>query len=134
MYLGLLESWELDAEAEDVISQELGITSHDLYFAPTSDAPSGIDSDPEEDLRAAIFDEQLFVEAVSNIKELQHLQSELKRARAKIRSLEAQVRSLENIIDQSLDKCSPRSHNDAQGTCPGTASRKRVAIGEISYF
>ena len=84
---GLLASWELDVEAEDVISQELGITSHDLYFAPTLDVPSDVDSDPEEDLRSAISDERVFVEAVSDIRELQHLQSELKRARLRIRSL-----------------------------------------------
>ena len=67
----LLELENSSCEAEDLVIQELGMTSNDLYFASTFDCPSDIDSDPEEEFRDALVGERAFVEAVGNIQELQ---------------------------------------------------------------
>ena len=77
----LLEMENLNCEAEDLVIQELGMTSNDMYFASTLDCPSDIDSDPEEELRDALAGERALVEAVGSIQELQRLHDELRRAK-----------------------------------------------------
>ena len=134
----LIETENLNCTTEDLVIQELGMTSHDLYFASSLDVPSDDDSDPEEELREALAGERALVEAVGNIQDLQHLHGELKRSKAKIMSREAQVRSLRTSLDHAIDK-RPRetldqtkchSRNAGQGTSPGQPSRKRTVDGE----
>ena len=123
-----LEMADMDCTAEDLVVQELGMRSHDLYFASSLDVTSDEDSDLEDELRDALVGERALVEAVGNIRDLQHLHGELRRSRAKIMSLEAQVRSLQESLDHAVDKCRPH-RNDVQGTSLGKPSRKRAAYG-----
>ena len=124
-----LEMAGMDCMAEDFVVQELGPRTHDLYFASSLYVESYADSDPEDELRDALAGERALVEAVGNIRDIHHLQAELKRSKAEISSLEARVRSLQERLDHANDKCRPR--NDDQGTGPGKPSLKRSADGEI---
>ena len=103
--------------------------SHDLYFASSLDVASYEDSDPEVELRDALVGERALVEAVGNIRDIHHLQVELKRSKAEISFLEARVRSLQERLDHAHDKCRP--HKGDRGTGPGKPSLKRSADGEI---
>ena len=119
-----LEFHNMTCDAEDHVVRELG-SSNDLYYSPMLDCESDEDSDPEEELRGALVGERAIVEAVGNIRELQRLHGELRRARAKIRSLEA--RSLRESENRATDKC--RHSSEGPDTGLGQGSRKRTAGG-----
>ena len=122
-----LEECGLAYEAQELIVGTMGGTCGELYCAPTLDAPSDLDSDPEEELREALLGERALVEAVSHVQEFHRLHDELRRTRARVVALEAQIRSSESSEDQSLEKCPRR---DVRATGRGRGSRKRTFAGE----
>ena len=122
-----LDECGLAFEAKELIVGKMGWTCGELYCAPTLDAPSDLDSDPEEELREALLGERALVEAVGHVQEFHRLHDELRRTRARVVSLEAQ-RSNESAEDQTLDECLNR--RDVRATCRGRGSRKRTVAGE----
>ena len=127
MLWDFLDECGLAFEANELVVGKLGWTCGDLYCPQTLDAPSDIDSDPEEELREALIGERALVEAVGHVQEFHRLHEELRRARARVVSLEAQ-RSNENAGDQTLDKCP--NCRDVRATGRGRGSRKRTVAGE----
>ena len=124
-----LEECGLAFEAKELLVGTMGWTCGELYCAPTLDAPSDLDSDPEEELREALIGERALVEAVSHVQEFHRLHDELRRTRARVVPLEAQLRSSESSEDQNVEKCPRR---DVRATGRGRGSRKRTVVGETA--
>ena len=123
----IMDECGLAFEAKELIVGKMGWTCGELYCAPTLDAPSDLDSDPEEELKEALVGERALVEAVSHVQEFHRLHDELRRTRARVVALEAQIRSSESSEDQSLEKCPRR---DVRATSRRRGSRKRTVAGE----
>jgi len=128
MLWDFLDECGLAFEAKELVVGKMGWTCGELYCAQTLDAPSDIDSDPEEELREALLGERALVEAVGHVQEFHRLHDELRRTRARVVSLEAQLRSYESAEDQTIDKCLNR--RDVRATGRGRGSRKRTVAGE----
>ena len=126
MLWDFLEECGLAFEAKELLVGTMGWTSGELYCAQTLDAPSDLDSDPEEELREALLGERALVDAVSHAQEFHRLRDELRRTRARVVSLEARLRSSESAEDQTVEKCQRR---DVRATGRGRGSRKRTADG-----
>ena len=122
-----LDECGLAFEAKELIVGKMGWTCGELYCAPTLDAPSDLDSDPEEELREALIGERALVEAVSHVQEFHRLHDELRRTRARVVALEAQLRSSESSEDRTVEKCPRR---DVRATGRGRGSRNRTVAGE----
>ena len=128
MLWDFLDECGLAFEANELVVGKMGWTCGELYCAQTLDAPSDIDSDPEEELREALLGERALVEAVGHVQEFHRLHDELRRTRARVVSLEAQLRSYESAEDQNVEKCLNR--RDVRATGRGRGSRKRTVAGE----